>query len=469
MHVFKFFFCGLPPTLALTKHRRAHTVVVFLSSGPPWLFRCAQAWLAQDPKNVAAIHCKAGKGRTGVMITAYLMYCKDWEEPEDAMAFYGFARTNNQKGITIPSQRTFIYHWDQILKSTSQYDTAAAEEKRRLSTFGSSVEEKAAILAATKEHLTADGEHDDSDSEGEGGGEDGGLDASIVEQVDQLVALRDAGHLTTAEFDEAKKQVFEAAGVPDPSLATAASPAKPPPAPGGGAAAGGGGGGGGARAIKGAAEAAGSDSEEEDDDDGKGRKKGGFFSMFGGKKKGLAKTAAAPTPKEVDPLMDRSWNDRNRAEPPSRGQIPDPALKLLTNIRMVTIPKGGYDPNFTIFCGGFKYESKDMCATETYDKQPFVDIAIPPIPLIDEVFVVFYKPGTFGKKKKMFQFWFHCSFMEKGQDVVVIQKKDMDKAIKDKKHKKYAANFALEFTLKEAPAGTQDPRRTFVPKRCDFK
>jgi len=34
--------------------------------------------------------------------------------PEDAMAFYGFARTNNQKGITIPSQRTFIYYWHKV-------------------------------------------------------------------------------------------------------------------------------------------------------------------------------------------------------------------------------------------------------------------------------------------------------------------------------------------------------------------
>jgi hypothetical protein len=34
-----------------------------------------------------------------------------------------------------------------------------------------------------------------------------------------------------------------------------------------------------------------------------------------GKKKGLTKTASVAAPKMIDPLMDRSWNDRNRSEP----------------------------------------------------------------------------------------------------------------------------------------------------------
>ncbi len=40
---------------------------------------------------------------------------------------------------------------------------------------------------------------------------------------------------------------------------------------------------------------------------------GGFKGFGFMKKKGLAKTADRATPKDMDPLMDRSWNDRNRA------------------------------------------------------------------------------------------------------------------------------------------------------------
>jgi phosphatidylinositol-3,4,5-trisphosphate 3-phosphatase/dual-specificity protein phosphatase PTEN len=100
--------------------------------------RDAHAFLTADKKNVIAVHCKAGKGRTGLMISActphpnqrlsgmgphtyprplarvaasfrYLAY-RDFMtgRPVDAVKtldFYGDARTKNGKGVTIPSQR----------------------------------------------------------------------------------------------------------------------------------------------------------------------------------------------------------------------------------------------------------------------------------------------------------------------------------------------------------------------------
>ena len=74
-------------------------------------------FLTNNIESVAAVHCKAGKGRTGVMICSYLIFSNLCENSEDAIKYYAIMRTLNEKGVTIPSQIRYIKYFETFLNA----------------------------------------------------------------------------------------------------------------------------------------------------------------------------------------------------------------------------------------------------------------------------------------------------------------------------------------------------------------
>ena len=94
----------------------------FFDHNPPPLMllkACCEdiaAYLAADAANVVAIHCKAGKGRTGCVIAALLVHLKLAPTASSALGMFGDVRTNDGKGVTIPSQMRYVHYFEALSK-----------------------------------------------------------------------------------------------------------------------------------------------------------------------------------------------------------------------------------------------------------------------------------------------------------------------------------------------------------------
>ena len=76
----------------------------------------AKKFLDENEKNIVAIHCKAGKGRTGTFICCLMIYLNMFETADESLAYYSMMRTGNGRGVTIPSQIRYVHYFEDIVK-----------------------------------------------------------------------------------------------------------------------------------------------------------------------------------------------------------------------------------------------------------------------------------------------------------------------------------------------------------------
>jgi phosphatidylinositol-3,4,5-trisphosphate 3-phosphatase/dual-specificity protein phosphatase PTEN len=78
----------------------------------------ALLYLSNDEENVIAVHCKAGKGRTGLAICSYMIFMEGVRDAYEAVEYFNIRRTTDMKGMKIPSQIRYIHYFHNFLCST---------------------------------------------------------------------------------------------------------------------------------------------------------------------------------------------------------------------------------------------------------------------------------------------------------------------------------------------------------------
>ncbi|KAM9788683.1 putative tyrosine-protein phosphatase TPTE [Neosynchiropus ocellatus] len=86
--------------------------------------KSVREWMSADPKNVVAIHCKGGKGRTGTMVCTWLIDNEQFESAQESLDYFGERRTDKSRsskfqGVETPSQSRYVGYYE-VMKT--QFD-----------------------------------------------------------------------------------------------------------------------------------------------------------------------------------------------------------------------------------------------------------------------------------------------------------------------------------------------------------
>jgi len=80
---------------------------------------------------VVAIHCKAGKGRTGFLISCLLVFLGIHPLSVDAIKHFSTQRTQDGKALNQPSQRLYVRYWQFLAAARCCFVVFCAKESDR--------------------------------------------------------------------------------------------------------------------------------------------------------------------------------------------------------------------------------------------------------------------------------------------------------------------------------------------------
>ncbi|XP_073230712.1 tensin-3-like isoform X7 [Porites lutea] len=89
------------------------------------IIKSIDSWLKSDPAHVVVVHCKGGKGRTGVVIAAYMHFSKICSSPQAALDWFAMKRFYDDSlgGVTQPSQRRYVHYFSDYLDGKIKLNT----------------------------------------------------------------------------------------------------------------------------------------------------------------------------------------------------------------------------------------------------------------------------------------------------------------------------------------------------------
>ncbi|XP_029287903.1 tensin-2-like isoform X2 [Cottoperca gobio] len=88
--------------------------------------KAMETWLTSDPNNVVVLHCKGNKGKTGVIVAAYMHYSKISAGAEQALTTLAMRKFCEDKVSSSlqPSQNRYIYYFGGLLSGTIKMNSS---------------------------------------------------------------------------------------------------------------------------------------------------------------------------------------------------------------------------------------------------------------------------------------------------------------------------------------------------------